>query len=452
MCALLSRCRVLWCVLVVQLLAASAVRSTVHAELPKRELPDYDGRPEITSTGDALLVIPRVLVSPLYLVSEYVVRRPLGFLVSAAERAKLPEALYDFFVFGPDHSAGLLPIAFVDFGFYPSVGLFFFNNDAFMKGHDLQLRGSTWGSRWLAGSWTDTFHLNPLADLTFVASAVRRPDYRFYGIGSETVERDRSRYGASRLEAGLQLELGLGGLSRFQSGVGVRRVHFHRGAFDDDPTLERNVARQRYAEPDGYERGYTLVYSQLSLALDTRRARPAPGSGWRLELRAEQLNQLEPRAAGGFLRYGATAGGFLDLARHGRVLSLSVALSFVDPLTPGVPVPFTELAAIGGGESMRGFTPGRLLGRSAAVATLRYRWPIWVWLDGSIQLATGNVFDAHLAGFEPALLRLSGAIGIESVGSPDSSLELLIGAGTETFQHGTQVTSLRVILGSNHGF
>jgi len=431
-----------------QLMAAGVA----HAEQPKRELPDYDGRPEISSTGDTLLVVPRVLLSPLYLVSEYVVRRPLGFLVSAAERSNLPKALYDFFVFGPDHSAGVLPIAFVDFGFYPSLGLFFFNNDAFVKGHDLLIRGSTWGEHWLAGSWTDIFHLDPLTDLTFVASAVRRPDYRFYGVGSDTIEADRSRYGASRLEAGLLLELKLGGLSRFESGAGVRRVHFHRGAFDDDPTLERNVGRKRYTEPDGYALGYTLLYNHAALALDTRHARPAPGSGVRMELRAEQLSQLEPRAVSGFLRYGATAGGFLDLGSHGRVVSLSVALSFVDPLTPGAPVPFTELAAIGGGELMRGFTPGRLLGRSAAVATLRYRWPIWVWLDGSIQIATGNVFDAHLSNFDLALLRLSGAIGIESVSSPDSSLELLIGAGTETFRHGTQVTSLRVILGSNHGF
>ena len=438
-------------VLVVVLLHLAAA-GVAHAELPKRELPDYDGRPETSSAGDALLVVPRVLLSPLYLVSEYGVRRPLGFLVSAAERANLPKALYDFFVFGPDHSAGILPIAFLDFGFYPSLGLFFFSNDALAKGHDLRIRGSTWGEHWLAGSWSDTFHLDPLTDLTFVASAVRRPDYRFYGVGSETVESDRSRYGASRLQAGLSLELKLGGLSRFESGMGVRRVHFHRGGFDDDPTLERNVARQRYEQPEGHALGYTLLYNQASLALDTRRARPAPGSGLRVELCAEQLNQIEPRAASSFLRYGGTAGGFLDLDGHGRVVSVSVALTFVDLLTAGAPVPFTELAAIGGGELMRGFTPGRLLGRSAAVATLRYRWPIWVWLDGSIQIAAGNVFDAHLANFEPALLRLSGAIGIESVGSPDSSLELLLGAGTETFRHGTQVTSLRVILGSNHGF
>jgi hypothetical protein len=437
-----------WLVVLMQLLAADLV----SADQPKRELPDYDGRLEIRSTGDALLVIPRVLLSPLYLVSEYVVRRPLGALVTAAERSNLHKALYDFFVFGPDHSAGLLPIAFVDFGFYPSLGLFFFSNDAFVPGHDLQIRGSTWGEHWLAGSWSDTFHLDPLTDLTFVASAVRRPDYRFYGVGSETLEADRSRYGASRLEAGLQLELKLGGLSRFGSGVGVRRVHFHRGGYDHDPTLERNVRRERYPEPDGHALGYTLLSSHASLSLDTRHARPAPSSGVRLELRAEQLSQLEPRAAGGFIRYGATAGGFLDLGSHGRVVSLSLALTFVDPLVSSTPVPFTELAAIGGGEAMRGFTPGRLLGRSSAVATLRYRWPIWVWLDGSIQLATGNVFDAHMSNFEPALLRLSAALGIESVGSPDSSIELLIGAGTETFRHGTQVTSLRLIVGSNHGF
>jgi hypothetical protein len=101
---------------------------------------------------------------------------------------------------------------------------------------------------------------------------------------------------------------------------------------------------------------------------------------------------------------------------------------------------------------MRGFPPGRLYGRSAAVATLRYRWPVWVWLDGSIQVACGNVFDKHLENFSPERLRLSAALGVESVGSPDSSLELLIGIGSETFQHGTQITSLRVAFGTNHGF
>ena len=101
---------------------------------------------------------------------------------------------------------------------------------------------------------------------------------------------------------------------------------------------------------------------------------------------------------------------------------------------------------------MRGFYPGRLVDRSAAVVTARYRWPIWVWLDGSIVGAVGNVFGYHLEEFKPGLLRFSGTLGVESVGSLDSSLELLVGFGTETFDHGGQVDSLRVVLGTNHGF
>src|SRR5262245_25300204 len=95
------------------------------ADPPKRQLPDYDGRGGApTSPGRKALWLPRVLLSPLYFVSEYVVRRPLGYAITAAERAELPAALYDFFAFGPDHKAGVVPIALLDFGFEPSVGLY----------------------------------------------------------------------------------------------------------------------------------------------------------------------------------------------------------------------------------------------------------------------------------------------------------------------------------------
>ena len=129
--------------------ASLALAPSAHADA-KRQVPDYDGREEPTTPGDVLIWIPRIVLSPLYLVSEYVVRRPLGFLVAGAERANLPEILYDIFAFGPDHSFGIYPIAFIDFGFDPSVGLYFFWNDALAKNNDLRLRASTWGEDWLA--------------------------------------------------------------------------------------------------------------------------------------------------------------------------------------------------------------------------------------------------------------------------------------------------------------
>ncbi|HTA89122.1 MAG TPA: hypothetical protein VK745_06090, partial [Polyangiaceae bacterium] len=123
---------------------------------PKRSLPNYDGRkPEPTSFGDIALWIPRVLLSPFYLVAEFGLREPLGLAIPAAERAGVPQTLYDFFLFGPDHRAGFIPIAFVDFGFRPSVGVYAFWDDAFARGQDLRVHGSTSGSDWLAGTLTD---------------------------------------------------------------------------------------------------------------------------------------------------------------------------------------------------------------------------------------------------------------------------------------------------------
>jgi hypothetical protein len=425
--------------------------ATARADLPKRNVPDYDGREDTTSASDALLWVPRLVLSPLYLVSEYVVRQPLGLLVTSAERANLPEALYDFFIFGPNKSAGVLPIAFLDFGFYPSVGLYFFWNDALVKGYDVRIKASTWGSGWLAGSVTNIFHLDAKTRLELQAGGIRRPDYAFFGLGPNALERDLGRYGSARLDAHAALDVLFANTSHVTTTVGVRRVHFHPGGYDHDPTLDRQVARGRFAEPYGYRDGYSVLYNSFVLALDSRRPAPAPGSGVRFEAGLEQMSDLTKHLAASYVRYHASLGGFYDLNDHHRVVSLSVMLACADPLG-NYEVPFTELATIGGSENMRGFAPGRLLGRSAAVGTLRYRWPIWVWLDGSIQLAVGNVFGQRFDDFSPKLLRFSGAIGIESVGAVDSSVELLVGLGTETFDHGTQVTSARLVVGVNRGF
>jgi hypothetical protein len=170
-----------------------------------------------------------------------------------------------------------------------------------------------------------------------------------------------------------------------------------------------------------------------------------------LELDAEQGSDLQHRSRPqSWVRYGAAVGAFADLGDSNRVLSLSVATQFADPLGSG-PVPFTELPTLGGPGLMPGFREGRLRDRSAAVATLRYSWPVWIWLDGSLQGAVGNVFSRRLDGFDAGLLRFSAAIGIESHSSPDSVLQLLFGFGTETFDAGARVDSIRLTVGARGG-
>jgi hypothetical protein len=171
----------------------------------------------------------------------------------------------------------------------------------------------------------------------------------------------------------------------------------------------------------------------------------------RLDIEAEQGSAPRASTPTGWLRYGAIAGGFLDLNDRARVLSLSVATLFSDPLTNS-PVPFTELVQLGGSEPMPGFVPGRLFGQSALVTTLGYHWPIWVWLDGTIQAAVGNVYGQHLKGFDANLFRFSGALGFQTAGTSDNPVELLIGFGTETFERGAQLNSMRLVFGTSRGF
>ena len=238
--------------------------------------------------------------------------------------------------------------------------------------------------------------------------------------------------------------------------LGVRSSTFRDGHYGGDPGILENVAAGVFPLPDGFARGYTAEYNDVLVALDSRRPYPAEGSGMRLEAQAEQGSDVRQSPGSGWMHYGAGAGGFWDVTGNRRVLSLSVLAMFSDPLGPR-PVPFTELVTLGGDVAapgsfpapMLGFYPGRLVDRSAAVATLRYKWPIGPWIAGSLQGAVGNVFGEHLQGSDTRLLRASGAVGIESDSSPDSSFELIVGfhPGTETFEHGGQIDSFRLAVG-----
>lgn len=434
------------------LCAVLALWSADGNAAPKRTLPDYGNRgKEPTTPGDVALWVPRVILSPVYLVTEYGIRWPLGKLISAAERADLPETLYNFFFFGPNHSAGFAPIAFIDFGFRPSVGLYAFWDDAGFKGHELRFHGTTGGSGWFAGVLTERVAFHGDDSLTLTLAGVTRPDRAYFGIGPDTLQSNISRYGEKRFDANLVADFRLWRASRIETSLGVRSLDFRRGSWEEDPATQDSVAAGVFSQPPGLAQGYTAQTSGVRLAFDNRLPSPADGSGVRLEVEAEQGTDIRREPGASWLRYSATAGAFWDLNGRNRVLSLSVATLFVDSLNHRE-VPFSELVTLGGAGPMRGFYPGRLRDKSAAVATLKYRWPIWVWLDGSLQAAVGNVFGDHLQQLEWSRFRFSSAIGFESVGSRDGSFELLAGIGTETFDHGTQITSGRVLIGTNRGF
>ncbi len=441
------------------------LRLDEDGEWRERPTPDYDGRgDEPTTVGDVLIWVPRVIVSPLYLVSEYVIRAPLGALTTAAEKGNWPAVLVSIFTFGEERKVGLFPTIYGEFGFEPSVGVYFFADDVGADGHDIRVHGGMWPDDWWSLSAKERFSSDDeTRQLALLGNVTQRPDFLFAGTGPESSADNESRYTATVLQGGVNFEDKFWRKSSLGLGTGIRHANFDADSDFDDVSMAERVAEGVYPLPPGFEDGYTAWRQEIDFVLDTRLARPAPGHGFRLELNAEHAWDVATDPGRTWVSYGGAVGGFWDIFGEHRVISLFVDVDFTDPVQGEIP--FTELSTLGGGgqplfqgfeagrrQPMDGFPEGRLLDRSSIAATFEYRWPVWIWLDMSAHFAVGNVFDEQLSNFEWDLLRASFGTGLRSSMQVDSSLNLLVAFGTDTFKAGAGLDSVRVALGFTRGF
>jgi hypothetical protein len=414
---------------------------------PKRTVPDYDGIGRPDAKGDnAGKWLARLLLSPLWFTTEYGMRQPAGALTTAVEKGDFATRVYDTFTFGPHHSMGIIPVGFIEFGFNPSVGVYGFWNDAFIKGNDIRLHYELWPSEWFGGSLTDRFRIDRDRWMQLRMTATRRPDEVFYGTGPDTPQWHQSRYGIDKFEASGAIETKTWRSSRIRGTLGVRKVDIFRGHYGSDPSIDDEARAGGFDLPFGFNRGYMGPFTDLHLVVDSRKRDETRGSSVRFEAESEQGADVEHTPASGWIRYGANAGAFIDLNNHGRILSLQVAALFADPLGGSGQIPFTELVTLGGDVWMRGYFPGRLVDRSAAIAQLGYSWPVAPKLGATMQAAVGNVFGMHLEDFDPKLLRISAAFGLEAhIGDPP--LQFLVGFGSEPIVRGATIDSFRITVG-----
>lgn len=462
--------------------------SAVHAprtDLPvgkKRATPDYDGREDVTSVGEDALWVPRVLLFPLFLVSEYVLRIPLGAITVAVEENNVITDLQNFFVFGPDDNIGIIPTAFIDFGFRPSIGLYFFYNDFLARDNDLRASFGFGGTRYWRVAVADRIGFEPSIGLErsrsylqFEGSFLTRADLLFWGIGPDVLDEDESTYSVFTIGGGIRAHIepwrgsfleawATGRYTRTGAGECGSQESFVDedlgfGQICDPPTIRRRIQDGTFEPPPHYGRPYVTGKSGARIAIDSRKPRPEPGSGVAFEATGELVAELDAPKYSGWINYSAALGGFIDLTGTQRVLGLTIAAYFQDPLSEDPVIPFTELVGAKHVEDvpdldiMRGFKPGYLLGSSAVAATVDYRWPIWAFLDGTLQASVGNTFnESHLEDFEPEKLRFSFLGGVRSPNHRDHSFNLLLGFGTNTFEQGGEPTVVRFVFGGTTGF
>ena len=422
----------------------------------QRPLPRYDGRePRSTSAGEALIWVPRALFYPVHLVMEYGIRWPITTGITLAEEHYILPRVKRFFSFN-DGKGVLFPTFFVDFGLYPSMGLYFSHDDLFVEHNSLTLQAGFWPTGWYHFVARDSFKIfrNNQGTVTLRAEFVYRPDFPFAGLGPDSISTEHW-FGKRQTEVEASLRTALTDLNRVSFGIFYRNVLIEEG---DEPSVdarESPFASDLQTSVPGFGATYNLLSAQLRFELDSRSPDRVftPGSGLRLELFGSiSVDPGDTELS--FVRFGGEAAGFLDLSGINHVVALRIYAEMQETIGETV-VPITERIALGGAEYMRGFLAGWLRGDSALVFTLDYRYPIWTFLDANLFVSMGNVFSARFSDVHIQKMIMCWGVGLRSNTSRDVSFDILLAFGTNQmgiWWDDFRINHVRVVFGINQGF
>ena len=276
-----------------------------------------------------LIWIPRVVLLPAYLVTEYVIRTPVGAVATAAKKGNWGPAVFNFFAFGPDNKGGIFPTFFLAFGFRPSIGLHFFWGDTFVEGNKVTADAAWGGSNWITLAVGIGYSFSKASSIAVEARWNRRPDNLYFGIGPETTTDFKSRYGTD-VVGGTVMYRYATGQARVETGAHLTRTVFREYSCCSDPTLAQRVERGELPAPPGageHHRRRALLPRLAGHAAARRRPERHPrGRGRR------SVGGRDPRLRPLVDQYGAGIEGSWDVTGKGRILSLGVLAEFADPL------------------------------------------------------------------------------------------------------------------------
>ncbi len=451
------------------ILVASAPAIACADDPPARPVPDYDGRPDPGPDAvDGLLWIPRVLGAPLYLVTEYLIRQPLGWLISELERSDAIDFLMGFFTLGGQENVLVLPTAFFDFGFAPSVGVYAAWRRFLHEDNRISLHAATGGEDWLLATLADHAALPDRMELRFRASVHKRPDQQVGGIGHDGTQTAIARFGIETVEGSVRFGLRPWPGIELDYRVGYLGVGYVDAGWQGQPS-----AGEAGRVLPGFATGYSSIVAHARVVIDSRTGCGTEGrtTGWdarssvrdpghalptgecelstggvRVAVEASEHFGFGGLPASQWLRVAGELAAATDVLGRGRILSLRGRVQVVEPLGGARIVPFTELVSLS--SALRAFQPGALYGATVAALGVEYVWPIWAFLDGTLHFDVGNVFDTSFSDFDLARLRLSFGLLIAPRTGGDHLFELGIALGTETFERGADIASVRFVVGA----
>jgi hypothetical protein len=368
-----------------------------------------DGRvqaPHRASQG--ALWIPRILLAPI----RYAIVG-LGYafkpFLDFDERHHIHQRIYNLTT-SHDGLVGVRPIAWWHSGYMPMFGLYYFDRRTLGPDSAFNVGFSTFGEHYVDAlahvepSWGPAFW-RVFVDANFN----RRFDHRFTGIGNSThFHNPASRYAETTYAFGVGARVRAPWWLTFNGGISSLGKRFGNGdRVSNEPGI---IYVYDTAGIPGFIDGEQLIRILASVTFDTRRQRATPYNGVMLRADADYSHGLGADHSSYFRVRGA-----LDLPislwRGTHVLDLRAQTTMVAPIGDD-PVPFSELAVLGGPDDLRGFNMEDFRDFTSLVVTGEYRWPIWMWMDAMLFVDYGGVFGRWYNGFGASRMQPDVGVGV----------------------------------------
>jgi outer membrane protein assembly factor BamA len=326
-------------------------------------------------------------------------------------------------------------------GFYPVVGygsnsglkggLSFTSKQVFTKGERLKIKATysthdyqRYSLRYGAPNKFGVFRRPYIA-----ASYRKRPWESFYGLGNDSDDDDEVAFTLEKGEFGFGWHHNLFSTTRLNIDNSYRILNIYDG---EDPSVEGDLtAIADSLDLTPYDMRSTRIWSfGIGVSHDWRNHEGQPSAGgW--ETVGISYNKGGGRS--GDLEYIVS---WLDLRHYlnvfkKRLLVLRVMAEAVDPMGDAPDVPFYLRRYLGGEEDLRGYRTRRFVDNDVALASIEYRWPVWLRLDAFLFLDEARVFRSVTHDFSLNNWRYSAGGGLRVWNNDGVILSTTIAFGDE---------------------
>ena len=210
----------------------------------------------------------------------------------------------------------------------------------------------------------------------------------YYGVGSDSLQGNRSRYTINGIDWDGQLHFGLGSNVDIETSVGVTSATTGPSTYGGYPSV---ITTFGAANLPGIDRWLTYVRLGLGVAHDTRDNREMPRLGGLQSLHLYRYQCLSNNTFS-FNEFVFNVEHYFPLWRPGIVFHARTNWVFQQRFG-GEQVPFYRLDLLDYQSPLRGFKSGRFRDISSALFNFEYMFPISSVIGGIIFVDTGRVFD-----------------------------------------------------------